>query len=301
MLEFLIFALLHGGSSDFLTKSAPGPTPKIEILNPIELPRRQAEKIAPVLFEDERTAIFAIDLQSGKTLLSQNENRPQPIASLSKIMTALILLENHDLNDVVTVDLAATEVVGARIDLYEYEKLTVRTLLEAALIPSANDAAVALAIFHAGSEKNFVEEMNAKAKELHLNSAKFVNATGLDLFDENGQPFGNKMSARDILQLVRIAMQDDFFRETVAKRHFDGTSIDEQFYHEKDSTNELFDTFLNLKGVKTGFTFLAGQCFVALGETPDGHDVLTVILGSSDRFGETKTLLSWIYDSFEWR
>jgi D-alanyl-D-alanine carboxypeptidase (penicillin-binding protein 5/6) len=301
MLEFLLFALFHSGSSDFLSKPLPGPTPKIEILRPIELPRQQAEKIAPVLFQDERTAVFATDLQSGKTLLAEHEERAQPIASLTKIMTALIILENHDLNEVVTVDLAATEAAGSRIDIYEYEKLSVRTLLEAALIPSANDAAVALAIFHAGSEENFVKEMNQKAAELELKSAQFFNATGLDLLDENEQPYGNLMSARDILKLTRIALQDDFFRETVAKRSFDGTSVDEEFYHEKDSTNELLDTFLNLKGVKTGFTYLAGQCFVALGETPQGKEVLTVLLGSPDRFGETKKLLSWIYDSFEWR
>ncbi len=114
------------------------------------------------------------------------------------------------------------------------------------------------------------------------------------------EPYGNKMSARDILKLTRIALKNDFFRTTVPKGNFDGTSVDGEFFHEKPTTNQLYGSFLNLSGVKTGYTELAGECFVALGEH-DGHQILTVILGSNDRFGETKNFLSWIYDSFEWR
>lgn len=301
MLEFLLFALLHHGSSDFLEKSAPVPSPALEAIRPVSLPTRKATSIAPLLMQDERTAVLATDLDSGKTLLRQNEDRAQPIASLSKIMTALVILENHDLGEVVVVPLAATEAAGSQIEIYEKEALTVETLLEATLIASANDAAVALAIFDAGSEEAFAEKMTAQAQALGLDSAKFYNATGLDLVDENDTPYGNEMSARDLLKLTRIALQDPFFRATVQKQNFDGTSIDENFFHEKESTNQLFDTFLKLKGVKTGFTYLAGQCFVALGESPEGKEVLTIILGSADRFGETKKLLSWIYDSFEWQ
>jgi D-alanyl-D-alanine carboxypeptidase (penicillin-binding protein 5/6) len=193
-------------------------------------------------------------------------------------------------------------VMGARIGLYEYEKLTVKTLLQAALIPSANDAAVALAIWDAGSEEAFAQKMNEKAEELGLKTAEFFNSTGLDMWnDETESWYGNKMSARDVARMARFALQDEFFRETVAQRHFWGTSVGEEFLHEKKSTNQLFDTFLNLSGVKTGYTPLAGQCFVALGNTQDGHEVLTVVLGSVDRFGETKKLLSWVYDSFKWK
>jgi len=298
MLEFLIFALLSGGK-DFL--NAPPASPMIEILSPANVPQLQAQKVAPKLLEDERTAILAMDMDSGKLLLSRHPDRTQPIASLTKILTALIILENHDLNEMVNVPFEATQVQGAKIDIYEHEQLTLRTLLEAALIGSANDAAATLAIFHAGSEAEFVQRMNERAQELELDSAQFFNATGLDLLDEEKEAYGNQMSARDILKLTRIALQNSFFRETVAQQHFYGTSVDEKFFHEKASTNQLFDTFIKVKGVKTGFTYLAGECFVALGETTNGQEVLTVILGSPDRFGETKKLLSWIYDSFNWR
>jgi len=275
--------------------------PKIEILQPAKIPRKNADKVAPKLLNNEKSAVLAIDMGTGKMLISKRANRPQEIASLTKLMTALIILENHDLDEVVTIPLKATEVIGAKADFYQYEKVTVKTLLEAALIPSANDAAMALAIFDAGTEANFVKKMNAKARELGLNSAKFYNPTGLDHYDEvNDKWVGNKMSARDLATLAKLDLRNDFFRETVKKRNFAGTSVDGQFFHEKPSTNQLFDTFLNLKGVKTGYTELAGQCFISLGETDDGNDILTVVLGSPDRFGETKKLLSWIYDSFVW-
>ncbi|RUA09524.1 MAG: hypothetical protein DSY82_05815 [Flavobacteriia bacterium] len=300
MLEWLVFALLASSGNGDLT---PGELtlPKIEILQPAKIPRKNADKVAPKLLNNEKSAVLAIDMGTGKMLISKRANRPQEIASLTKLMTALIILENHDLDEVVTIPLKATEVIGAKADFYQYEKVTVKTLLEAALIPSANDAAMALAIFDAGTEANFVKKMNAKARELGLNSAKFYNPTGLDHYDEvNDKWVGNKMSARDLATLAKLDLRNDFFRETVKKRNFAGTSVDGQFFHEKPSTNQLFDTFLNLKGVKTGYTELAGQCFISLGETDDGNDILTVVLGSPDRFGETKKLLSWIYDSFVW-
>jgi len=301
MLEYLIFALLSGSGQAYLSSFSAAELPQVEIVQPAALPQRRDGQVAPQLLADERVAVLAQDFTTQKTLLAERVDRPQHIASLTKMLTTLIILNNHDLDEVVSVSREATEQEGAAIGVYEYEHLTVRTLLEASLIPSANDAAVALAVYHAGSEAKFVEEMNAYAAELGLPSAHFVNATGLDVWDEaHEQWVGNMMSARDIAKLARIALQNSFFRETVNQRHFYGTSVDGEFFHEKKSTNQLFGRFLNLSGVKTGYTRLAGQCFVALGTTPDGHEVLTVILGSEDRFGETKKLLSWVYDSFEW-
>ncbi len=298
MLEFLLFVFLQNRNVIAPTE---GELPQIEVLNPASVPGRIKGKIAPKLLESEETAILAIDANSGKTLFHKNADRAQHIASLTKIMTTLIILENHQLDEIVTVDKEATRTDGSQIDIFGMEQLTIGTLLEAALIPSANDAARALAFFHSGSEAEFVRQMNIRAKKLNLGSAKFLNVTGLDIWDDKKKEyFGNQMSARDILTLTRIALRNDFFRETVQKTHFYGTSVDEKFFHEKKSTNQLLGTFLNLKGVKTGFTNLAGECFVALGEK-DESEILTVILGSPDRFGETKNFLSWIYDSFEWR
>ncbi len=298
MFEFLLFIFFQ--NHNIITPSVVD-LPKIEIFDPAKVPEKIKGKIAPKLLENKETAILAIDAKSGKILFHKNANRAQHIASLTKIMTALIILENHELDEVVTIDTEATKTEGSQIDLYGFEQLTVETLLEAALIPSANDAARALAFFDSGNETEFVKKMNTYAKSLDLKSAKFLNVTGLDIWDEQEKTYsGNKMSAYDVLKLTRIALKNEFFRKTVQKTHFYGTSIDENFFHEKKSTNQLLGTFLNLSGVKTGFTNLAGECFVALGKKDDS-EILTVILGSPDRFGETKNFLSWIYDSFEWK
>jgi len=276
--------------------------PNIEILQLAKVPEKAPNRIAPKLLENTKTAVLAMDLGSGKVLLSERAHRSQPIASISKLMTAFLILENHELDEVATVPLEATLVNSSTIGVYEYEQFTVRTLLEAVFIGSANDAAITLAVFHSGSEAEFVREMNTRAKELKLSSAKFYNSTGLDMMDdEQTEVWGNSMSAYDVLTLSRILLQNPFVRETVAKPNFEGTSVDGQFFHEKPTTNKLLSSFLNLKGMKTGFTYFAGECFVALGETKGGDEVLTVILGSQDRFGETKKLISWIYDAFEWR
>lgn len=311
MLELLILALLSPTAQGFLEQSESSyQLPKIEVLDPSRIPQKKNKKVTPVLLDDPATAILAMDLDSSKILLSSHSTRSQPIASLTKLMTALVILENHELDEVVTTPLEATKINSSTIDIYQYEQLNVGTLLEAILIGSANDAAVALAIFHSGSEAEFVREMNERAKQLDLDSAKFYNSTGLDVLEprEEDDPkdtepeiLANLMSAQDVARLARIVLQYDFVREAIAQPHFYGTSVDEEFFHEKPSTNQLLGTFLNLKGMKTGYTYMAGECFIALGETEMGNEVMTIILGSSDRFGETKKLLSWIYDSFEWR
>jgi len=310
MIELILFGLLSTSSQDFFVENhAFSFAQDLEILAPVAVPQKDPARHAPKFIDNPKLAALSVDVKTGKELFAQHPDRTQPIASLTKLVTAILILEQHDLDEIVTVDIAATQAKGSRIDIYEYERLTVKTLLESILIASANDAAVALAIHHSGSEADFVKAMNAwiKAKDIH--SAHFYNATGLDfivkdeVLEDGESPtiLANHMSTRDVLKLARLALENDFIRDTVQEPHFFGTSVDEEFFHEKATTNQLLGTFLNLKGLKTGYTHLAGQCFIALGETPQGHEVLTVVLGSLDRFGETKNLLSWIYDSYRWR
>jgi D-alanyl-D-alanine carboxypeptidase len=134
-----------------------------------------------------------------------------------------------------------------------------------------------------------------------LKSAEFYNSTGLDLWDDREKKWlSNKMSTYDIAKLVKYLLRDEFFRETIQQPVFEGSSINGDFFHVKDSTNKLLKNKL-FKGVKTGYTYLAGQCLVSLASLPHGEEVVTIILGSGDRFGETSKLLSWIMSSFVWR
>ena len=135
MLEFLTFALfLERGEGLFFGLEKAG-LPEVEILEPSKLPVKKRGQKSPKLLESERAAIFALDLGSGKVLLEKNADRAQPIASLTKIMTALVILDAHDLEAIVSVPLEATQVAGAKVDLFAYEKLRVKTLLEAILDP----------------------------------------------------------------------------------------------------------------------------------------------------------------------
>lgn len=307
MLELLILAFLGNQSDEFLSQEISSTLPTIEIIEPSKIPSQNAGNIKPKLLDDEGLAIFALDLKSNKALFQKESNRSQNIASLTKLMTFLLIYENHDLNEVVTVSQAAARAPGAQIDLYAYEQLTVKTLLEAILIPSANDAAKALASFHAGTEDEFVIEMNQKAQKLGLKSAKFYNASGLDIIEPCDEPdctpkfHGNKMSAQDLMTLTRILLKNEFFRKTIQKEVFEGYSIDREFFHTKPTTNKLFDSIVDTKGVKTGYTKLARQCFINLSENNEGDEIITILLGSSDRFGETVNLVSWILSHYDWR
>ncbi len=308
MLELLLYALFTPQSETFLNRLDIPTTPSIEkSFLPSAIPEKNPESIAPVLINDPDTAILSQDLDSGKILFEKNADRPQAIASLTKLMTILIILEYHSLDEIVTIPPEVQNIHDSVIKLEPGEKMTVGNLIEAGLISSANDAALSLAIFHSGSEEDFVKEMNAKARELNLNSAQFFNATGLDIIlqqDENGKVLkseDNMMSAFDLLKLSKILLTSNFVQNTVQKGSFKATSVDGTIAHEKPSTNQLLGGFLNISGFKTGYTEKAKECFISLASAPGNHKILTIIIGSNDRFGETKKLLSWIYDAFEWK
>ena len=302
MLELILFALSALNTSDDWKAKLPPISGSVEIIDPAKVPIKDSDSLEPKLLEEKSVAVWAQDLDSGKKLYEKNSLRPQHIASLSKILTFLIIWEEHELNEIVSVPLTATQAIGAQIGLYQYEKITVGTLLEAILIPSANDAALALALHNSGSEIEFAKKMNQYAKKYGLRSAKFHNSTGLDIRDaKTGEFYGNMMSAADVAKLTKLALKNKFFRTTVAKPEFFGTSVDQQFAHSKKSTNQLFGSFVGTKGVKTGYTELAGQCLVHLSEREDGVEILSVVLGSPDRFQETKNLLTWLWDNFVWR
>lgn len=274
-------------------------------LTPQPLILKKEGEIAPLLDHHERLSYLSIDLETGQPLLSFRSHRPQYIASISKLMTALIILENHSLEEKVIVPPEAHQTEGSKIELYAQEVLTVKTLLEALLISSANDAAIALAHHHSGSEEKFAEKMNQKAQEMGFTSSYFYNSSGLDEIQEfpDNRPFeiyGNQMSAQEIAQLSQKIWNYDFVRETVSKPIFQGTSVDGKFFHEKKTTNQLLGNFLDIKGLKTGFTYLAGECLVTIGETPQGREILTIILGSNDRFDESKKVTAWVYDAYHW-
>ncbi len=260
-----------------------------ELIEISSIPTLKTGKIEPVVYAD---AAYSMDLTSNTILYTKNEHDKLAIASLTKLMTAYIILEEEDMDSVVTVSYNAAVTEGSQIWLGQGETITIEALLYGLLIQSGNDCAVALAEFNAGSEENFVNKMNQKASQLGLNETYFTSASGLD---DQGYS-----SAGDLAFLSMYLLKNDFIREITSLSSATITGADGYPTHNLTSTNELLGSYLNVKGLKTGKTYGAGECLITVAENEQGHEILTVILGSNDRFGETKLMLDWIYNSYNW-
>jgi len=152
---------------------------------------------------------------------------------------------------------------------------------------------VALAEFDAGSEKTFVFRMNEKARALSLKDTHFSNVKG---FDEDA----NYSTAYDTVMFSRAALQYPFIRKTAALKMTEVSSASGKIKHRLESTNELLENpYFNVIGLKTGKTPAAGQSFVSLTKGPNGHEILTVLLDSPDRFKETKIVLDWVLRNYD--
>jgi serine-type D-Ala-D-Ala carboxypeptidase (penicillin-binding protein 5/6) len=207
---------------------------------------------------------------TGEVLASHDASTEMPIASITKLMTVLVVLDHRKLTDVVAVDPRVTTVGQESADLRAGELLSVRDLLKAALIQSANDAADALALSVAPDFPSFAELMNAKAKELGLTESHFVRPDGLDAPDEYS-------SAQDVTRLALDAMRIPVVREFVDET--DDTLPDGRALH---TWNDLLGVLPGVFGVKTGHTDEAGWSQVAA-DRGEGVTVYATILGSPTR------------------
>jgi len=204
-------------------------------------------------------------------------------ASLTKIMTALVVLEKCRLDEVVTVSRAAARESGSRIGLRRGDRLTVRDLLAAMLIASANDAARALAEHAAGTQTGFVQLMNRRARDLNLHNTRFSNASGHDdrrLYS----------SAHDLALLTEAALHNATFAELVALRSMHITTVRGNRTYSFRNKNRLIGRYPGAQGVKTGTTPKAGKCLVALAQRADRR-VLLVMMNAPSRWRTAPALL----------
>lgn len=257
-------------------------------VNPV--PIKKAEFISPVI---NAGSAISIDEETGVTLYEKNSHQSRQIASLTKLMTAVIILEENDLSDTVTVPRVANYQDGSQMFLRTDEKITIENLLYGLMINSANDAALTLAEYNAGTVEKFVEKMNKKAEELNLKETHFQNPIGLD--DKN-----NYSSAYDMANLARYIYQKDFIRKVAIIKEMEVKSTDGQTTHKLKSTNDLLDSYLKIKGLKTGTTDKAGQCLVAIANNDANNEIITVVLGSPARFSESKVLIDWTFRAYTW-
>ncbi len=236
-----------------------------------------------------------MDADSGRVLFEKNADEALPPASITKIMTLLLVMEELEkgtftLEDTVTCSEHASSMGGSQIWLEVGETMTVDELLRATAIASANDAAMALAEFVAGSESEFVARMNEKAKELGMENTNFVNPTGLDAD-------GHYSSARDIALMSRALLS----HETILP--YTSTWMDTLRNGETEltNTNRLVRHYEGCTGLKTGTTDGAGSCLSA-SASRNGVNLIAVCMGaatSDDRFSACRTLLDYGFSAFE--
>ena len=228
------------------------------------------------------------DAQLGLELAAHNVDERLPMASTTKIMTALVVLLRTDLDDVVTVSEAAAEVGESEIGLWAGERWTVRQLVTAMAIRSANDAAIALAEHVGGSVEGFVEMMNSEAARLGLTNTSFTNPHGLDAE-------GHYSSARDLLTMTLVVMEDPFFSAAVRSSEARFPADPNGVARVASTTNRLLSNFEGAIGVKTGFTDQAGLVLVAAAER-QGRRLYAVVMGSTgdgNHFRDAATLLDY--------
>lgn len=252
-------------------------------LGPDEIARLNAMKQPPAV--TAKSALL-VDLDSGQTLFALRPDDPLPPASTAKLMTALIVLQQANLDDAVTISQAAAVTGGSRMGLTAGETLTVRELLYGLLLPSGNDAAVALAEHVAGSEAAFVELMNAQAAQSGLTATHFTGPHGMDAA-------GQTSSAADLLALARAALAYPLFAQIVAtaEAEIGGLAL--------TNTNELLGKYPGADGIKTGTSDAGGECLVA-SVTRQGHRLLAIVLGSQARYADTRALFDFAGNGWRW-
>ncbi len=238
-------------------------------------------------FKAEASAVseIAMELKTGKVLEEGNADAQMPMASTTKIMTAIIIIEDCNLDEVITVPEKAVGVEGSSIYLKHDEKISVRDLLYGLMLRSGNDSAAALAIHHSGSIEKFVEVMNSRAKQIGALNTQFKNPSGLPAE-------GHYTTARNLCEIARYAMQNDTFREIVGTKSYKGE------FRNFVNKNKMLYSFDGANGVKTGYTVKAGRCLVSSAER-NGMDVICVVLNCPDMYERSKAILDSCFSAYE--
>lgn len=233
-------------------------------------------------------AAILVEASNGQVLYEYHARQERDPASTTKIMTAILALELGQLDMPVQVTEYAASTPGTSIYLTTGETLKLGDLVKGALINSGNDAATAIAEGLAGSEATFAWLMSRKAKQLGAFYTKFQNSHGLS-------ELGHYSCAYDLALMARYALRNPFFCRLVSTREDQIPTPDGvRFLY---NTNRLLDSYHGCDGIKTGTTDAAGQCLVA-SATRGGRQLISVVLGSSERYSDTRNLLDYGFDNF---
>ncbi|MFH0852187.1 MAG: serine hydrolase [bacterium] len=242
--------------------------------------------------EPELTAqsVYVLDTDSNKILLQKEPQAIRPIASLSKLVTALVVMDRANLKDEITITKNAVDTEGETGGLVAGETLTIESFLWIMLSESSNDAAVALAEKFNG---RFMEFMNKKADDIGLLATRFSDPSGLAI--------ENVSTAKDVARIMREVIKYPLLNYIMQTPEADIASSDGKFTHHLANTNKLLAKYPEIIAGKTGYIDEAGNCMVVATKPPNGRGVIvSVILGSQDKLGEMDKLLGWEKEGFLW-
>ena len=250
------------------------------------------------VFAEEKKYSILMEYSTGKILMDENSLEKRAPASMTKIMTLLIIMEKIDqgkikLTDEVTISENASNMGGSQVFLQPGEVIKVEDLIKSICISSANDSAVAMAEYVGGSVEKFVDMMNKKAKELDLKNTNFVNVHGLDDDSHYSCPYDMAIMARELIKHENILKYTSTYEEYFKKN--DGSSV------WMVNTNKLIRHYKGLDGLKTGFTDTAGYCLTATAKR-NGMRLISVVMGSNtseNRSKSTVELMDYGFNNYK--
>lgn len=302
MLSWLIgLALYTFAPQQVITSVAPSVSSVVSALpiaaNAPRPPQKRDPQRLGIATTADASAI--VDLKTGAFLFGKSADEPMAIASLTKLMTVLVVMD-HSPKLSMPVTIRKTDIrVGGIEQVSVGDVVTFNDALHLTLISSSNTAAAALAHSIGMSDEEFAAAMNAKAKEMGMKNSTFVEPTGLNA--------KNKASAKDVAILVRTALANEMISKIVLMPEYQFETAAGRTRAVR-STDELLDSFLSrdpytFMGGKTGYLEEAGYCFAAAAKNKDGNGVVAVVLGApskEQRFNEVKQLIYWTFDAYEW-
>lgn len=252
-------------------------------------PKRILREVAPFTSAE---SVVVLDLESGVPLYETNANAKLYPASITKLMTALVALDYYQPDQILTVKRLAPVADEAEMGLAVGDQVTLRGLLYGLLVPSGADAAYTIADNYPGGIENFIYSINKKAQELHMGDTHFSNPSGFDSLD-------HYTTAKDLSLLTAAALKNDLINKIVATYGVTLSDATGKKTYYLKNINKFLGYLYGADGVKTGFTDWAGECLVS-SVSRGGHRLVTVVLKSQDRFGDSARLVEWVFRNFAW-
>ena len=262
---------------------------KVEINGPIRIANNNlGVKI-------EASHALVVDIESGEILFAKNADKQNSIASITKLMTALVFLDtNPDLESEITIKV--DDLAGAgNTTLLLGERVKLKDLLHLSLVASDNNATLAMVRATGMKREEFVRKMNIKAIGLGFEKTNFSDPVGLNAH--------NVSTPIEIYELLKLARKHAMINKILTMDRYSFTSVSDK-YHSVQATDKLLDSYLNILGGKTGYIEEAGFCFASAIKLNNGHEIISVVLGSiqpDGRFQDTKALADWVENNYIWK